>query len=285
MDPLRTRTPPGDVPMTDRHRHLMRYAVMGACVLLTAVPAHAQLVRGTITDGLSGRPVLGATVQILNPDSSLRAATVTSAKGIFAMKPEPGRFVLRVERLGFATTLSKPLEMSASDTLNFEIRLPRSAITLESLDVVGEPSGKLDPSGFYNRKSWGWGKFIGPEVVAKIHPTQVADVVNGSLGFYSYPARGGPLTRMENRGRYCKPTVYLDQALVAHGTSTPNGFMYRRSSATGVQLDQLVSASLIRAVEIYSDPTEAPPEFHAVGDAGSTDCGVIVLWTYVGFGN
>ena len=263
----------------------MRYAVMAASVLLTAAPAHAQLVRGTVTDGLSGQPVAGATVEVLNPDSSLRAASATCADGGFLMRPESGTFLLRVDRRGFTTVWSKALTLSAHDTLSFEIHLPRSAITLESLDVVGEPSGTLDPSGFYNRKSGGWGKFIGPEVGAKIHPTQVADVVNISLGFYSYPARGGPITRMENRGRYCSPTVYLDRALVAKGTSTPNTFMYRRSPETGVQLDLLVSANLIRAVEIYSNPTEAPAEFHAVGDGGGTDCGVIVLWTYVGFGN
>jgi hypothetical protein len=271
--------------MMDRHRHLIRHALLAASFLLTAGPAHAQLVRGVITDGLSGRPVLGVTVQILDPDSSLRAATATDKRGAFSMKPEPGRFILRVERLGFATTLSKPLEMSRSDTLNFEIRLPHSAITLQSLNVVGEPSGKLDPSGFYNRKSWGWGKFIGPEVVAKIRPVEIADLLNGVVGFASYPAARGWLTRMENRGRFCSPTVYLDHALVAKGNSTPTAFVGSRSSASGVRLDEFAPASQIRAVELYQTPGEAPAEFHAVGGGGGSDCGVIVLWTYVGFGN
>jgi hypothetical protein len=260
-------------------RQFCWYAGAALCTLLAAVPARAQLVRGKITDGLSGRPVSAAVIQVLNPDSSLRAATTTGKDGTFSLTPAPGLFVLRVERLGFATTLSKPLEMSRADTLNFEIRLPRSPVALESLSVVAEPA---DPSGFYERQKWGWGKFIGPEEIKRIHPTQAGDVVNGSLGFFSYPAKRGWLTRMENRGRYCSPTVYLDRALVARGTSTLRSG--GRGQGTGVRLDELVPASQIRAVELYQDAAEAPAEFHADGGPGGGDCGVIVLWTYVGFG-
>lgn len=252
--------------------------------LLLTSPAHGQLVRGRITDGLSERPVVEATVQVLNPDSSLRALSTSRRKGDFSMRPLPGTFILRVDRIGFLTVWSKPLHLTASDTLNFEIRLPRAAITLESLNVVAVPSGKLDPSGFYRRQGWGWGKFVGPEAVAKIRPIKVADLLVGSVGFTSYPAARGWLTRMENRGRYCSPTVYLDHALVAKGSSTPSPFRGSRWRGEGVQLDELVPVSLIRAVELYENPGEAPAEYHAVGSGGGTDCGVIVLWTYVGFG-
>jgi hypothetical protein len=269
----------------NRLLHLWLYVSTGVWLLLSVASADAQLVRGTITDGLSGQPVSGATIQVLNPDSSLRAAAATRAGGAFSIKSEPGTFLLRVDHRGFLTVWSWLLPLTTHDTLNFEIRLPRSAVALGSLDVFADPSGKLDPSGFYRRKRNAMGKFLGPEVVAKMHPTQVADVVGSSLGFYSYPDWGGPITRMENRGRYCSPTVYLDNVLVAKGTSTPNGFMYTRSPKAGVQLDLLVSAAMVRAVEIYSDPGEAPAEYHAVGAGGGTDCGVIVLWTYVGFGS
>jgi hypothetical protein len=265
-------------PGARRRLTTLRAAAYATAFLLIAAPAHAQLMRGTITDGLSGRPVLGAIVQVLDPDSSLRIMTTTGKDGSFSMAPAPGLFVLRVERLGFATTLSKPLEMTSTDTLNFEIHLPRAPIALESLQVVAKP---FDPSGFYERQRWGWGKFIGPEEVKKIHPTQVADVVNGTLGFFSYPAKGGWVTRMENRGRSCTPTVYLDGMRAARGDSPPA----RGSRGGGIQLDLLVPASQIRAVEIYQDATEAPAAFHPDGGPGGGICGVIVLWTYVGFGS
>jgi hypothetical protein len=261
----------------------LRAAGCAAALLLTATPARAQLVRGTITDGLSGRPVLGATVQVLNPDSSLRTAATTATDGTFSMSPDPGLFVLRVERLGFATTLSKPLEMSGTDTLNFEIRLPRVPIALESLDVVAKP---FDPSGFYERKTWGFGKFIGPEEVKRMHATNVADLLTTTPGFVYVPARGGPRTRMENRGRYCAPTVYVDGFLVSKGTSTPSAFRVPRGSKEGVQLDELVPASQVHAVEVYQTGADAPLRFHAAGGGGGGgDCGVIVLWTFVGFGS
>jgi hypothetical protein len=262
------------------------HAAAGAAallLLLSAAPARAQLVRGTITDGLSGRPVLGATVQVLNPDSSLRAATDTEKDGSFTMRPAPGIFVLRVERLGFATVLSKPLEMSARDTLDFEIHLPRAPIALESLHVVATPA---DPSGFYERQKWGWGKFIGPEEVKKMHATNVADLLTNIPGFAYVPARGGPRTRMENRGRYCTPTVYVDGLLATRGTATPSTFQARRSPREGVQLDELVNTSQVHAVEVYQTGADAPLQFHAAGGGGGGgDCGVIILWTFVGFGS
>jgi hypothetical protein len=261
----------------------LRAACCAAALLLAAAPARAQLVRGTITDGLSGRPVLGATVQVLNPDRSLRTSATTEKDGSFSMAPAPGLFVLRVERLGFATILSKPLEMSSTDTLNFEIHLPRAPIALESLDVVAKP---FDPSGFYERQIWGWGKFIGPEEVKRMHATNVADLLTTTPGFVYVPAKGGPLTRMENRGRYCAPTVYVDGLLVAKGSSTPAAFQGGRGAREGVQLDELVPASQIHAVEIYQTGADAPLRFHAAGGGGGGgDCGVVVLWTFVGFGS
>jgi hypothetical protein len=252
------------------------------CLFLSAAPARAQLVRGTITDGLSGQPVLGATIQVLNPDSSLRTAATTKKDGTFSMTPSPGLFVLRVERLGFATTLSKPLEMSGTDTLNFEIHLPRAPIALASLNVVAAPA---DPSGFYERQRWGWGKFIGPEEVKKMHATNVADLLTTIPGFTYIPAKGGPRTRMENRGRFCDPTVYVDGFLLSRGTATPSTFQASRNRKSGVQLDELVTASQVRAVEVYQTGADAPLQFHAAaGGGGGGDCGVVVLWTYVGFG-
>lgn len=253
---------------------------LGIVTLSLATPAQGQVVRGRITDGLSGRPVLEATVQVLNPDSSVRALALTDHNGGFVMRPPTGTFLLRVDRLGFATVWSRPLTLTATDTLNFEVRLPRSAITLESLNVVAVPSGKLDPSGFYRRQKWGWGKFIGPEAVAKIRPTQIADLLNGTVGFFSYPSPRGFLTRMENRGRFCSPTVYLDGGLAARGSATP--VLGGRGRGTGTNLDEIVNASRVRAVELYEDPGEAPVELHATPES---DCGVIALWTYVGFGN
>jgi hypothetical protein len=258
-------------------------ACFTTALLLTAVPARAQRVRGTITDGLSGRPVVGATVQVLNPDSSLRSMATTEKDGTFTMAPAPGLFVLRVERLGFATVLSKPLEMSRTDTLNFEIHLPRAPIALESLDVVAKP---FDPSGFHERQRGEWGKFIGPEEVKRMHATSVADLLTTTPGFVYVPARGGPATRMENRGRYCTPTVYVDGLLATRGSSTPPAFVGGRSPGAGVQLDELVAASQVRAVEVYQTGADAPPRFHAAGGGGGGgDCGVIVLWTLVGFGS
>ena len=40
-------------------------------------------------------------------------------------------------------------------------------------------------------------------------------------------------------------------------------------------LDMMISVNQIYAIEVYSGPSQTPPEFNRTG----SDCGVIVFWT------
>lgn len=249
-------------------------------VLLLNTPGNAQVLQGTITDRVSGEPIPASMVLVLNPDSAVRAATVADGKGDFRMLPEAGPFLLRVERLGYRTVWSQPLELAASDSLGFEIRLAPQPVQLDSLAVVAERS-RFDPSGFYSRQRWGWGRFLGPEEVERRRPIFVGDLLTHIPGFSLYNDMGGTRVAMTGRGRHCRPTVYLDRHLVSRGSSTSRS---GRGPPTGVILDELVNVRRIRAVEVYQTGVEAPPGFHPVTAGGGGDCGVIALWTYVGFG-
>lgn len=253
-------------------------------MLAAAATAPAQVIHGRITDGVTGKAVASAGVLVLNPDSTLRTLGLTDGEGRFLIHSDAGRFILRVERQGYATVWSTPLEMEPSDTLDFAIRLPPDPVQLEALAVVAKAD---DPSGFIDRRRSGMGRYMGPEEIERRPPTEVADLLAHIPGFYMFPGNGARmLLRVEGRGRHCTPTVYLDGHLVVKGTATPGGFMTKRNPREGVSLDSVVNARLIRAVEIYQSGAYAPAQFHpAAGVGGGGDCAVIVLWTYVGFGS
>ena len=257
-----------------------------AVPLLLASSASAQVLRGTIYDGVTGNPLLAASVLVLDADSTVVASARTDRAGEFVIRPAAGPFLLYVERYGYQRTLSKPLELSATDSLTFEIRLPPQPIDIAGLAVVAPPRNELDPSGFFQRQKLGWGTFIEPAEIERRQPTVIAELLQSVPGVRVVPTRGGRwIVRMEGGGRHCVPTVYVDRSIAASGSATPVGFTPgMRSSQAGVVIDDLVSTRQVRAVEVYQSGAEAPPGFHPRGGPGGGDCGVIVLWTYAGVG-
>ena len=257
-----------------------------AIALLLASSASAQVVRGTIYDGVTGSPLRAASVMVLDADSTVVASASTDREGDFVMRPAAGPFLLLVERYGYRSTLSKPLELSAADSLTFEIRLPPRPIDIAGLDVVAPLRNVLDPSGFFQRQKLGWGTFIEPAEIERRKPTDISDLLHTVPGLRVTPGRGGRwLVRMEGRGRYCVPTVYVDRAIAHTGSGTNVGFVPGgRGPGVGVALDQFINTSQVRGIEVYQTGAEAPPGFHPRSGPGGGDCGVIVLWSYAGIG-
>lgn len=105
--------------------------------VLTAQEA-AEL-RGVVRDG-AAIPVAVATVMLFRPgaDEPLRG-TLTDRLGTFRLPGiPPGRYELRVERLGFET-LSRSLELGPG-RLDLELMLQASAVRLEGIRVQAERS-------------------------------------------------------------------------------------------------------------------------------------------------
>lgn len=246
--------------------------------LFDVLPAESQLIRGTITDRVSGEPVASASVLVLNPDTTVRAATYSDTRGNFTIRPLPGRFFLFVERVGYLDVSSVSLPMERTDTLNFTIRLPPEAIPLDSLTVVAQRRRINDEGGFYRRQGRGMGRFLGPVDVDRRRPSQVSDLLQDIPGFTVTPTRGGNAVAMTGRGRNCLPTVYVDGSLAFRGAATSRVNAAANPLAVLV-LDALVNVRQVRAVEVYRDRNAAPPGLHARMTASGGDCGVIALWT------
>ena len=69
---------------------------------LAAGSAFAQRVEGRLTERETGLPIPGAVIRLLTLRGDSKAGALTDASGAFTLSaPAPGRFRLRVERVGF----------------------------------------------------------------------------------------------------------------------------------------------------------------------------------------
>ena len=105
-------------------------------LVLVAPEASAQLVRGQVTDGISGEPVAAATVTLVDRRATIRFSARTDRDGSFQMNAAPGRYLLQVAAASYRTVASKELAASATDTLNFEVHLPPLPVGLEAVNVL-----------------------------------------------------------------------------------------------------------------------------------------------------
>lgn len=108
-------------------------------LLLLAAPLAGQTVSGVLRQEGSGAPVEGAVVSLLDGAGAQRVGTLTDAAGRFRLAaPAPGRYRLRAERIGYASTLSAPLQLAAGEHREQELVASAAAIELTGIEVRAE---------------------------------------------------------------------------------------------------------------------------------------------------
>ena len=118
-----------------RSRPAQAAALLAA--LLAAAPCAAQSVAGELVDRAQRAPVRGALVVLLDESGTQRARALTTATGSFALKaPGAGRYRVRAERVGFASTTSPVLELAEGETLRFRLEAEEVPISLEEVTVA-----------------------------------------------------------------------------------------------------------------------------------------------------
>jgi Carboxypeptidase regulatory-like domain len=253
-----------------------------ALLIAAASSAEAQILHGRVVDRVSGDAIASASVFVVNSDESIRTGAVTDRDGRFHFRTSPGTFHLRVQRVGYATTGSIPLELGRGDTLSFDVQLVLRPARLDSLTITATSAGPRDPSGFFRRQTDRAGRFLGPYEVDRRRPVSPADLLHDIPCFQVTPRMGGYRVMMTGRNRRCEPTVYVDGLLAYRGTQTDH--RAPPGDDDGVVLDALVNANSICAMEAYQSGATAPVRFRPVGPIGGGDCGVLVFWTRLGFG-
>jgi hypothetical protein len=231
-------------------------AIIGA-LLLAASPALGQVIRGTVVDSASGKPVASAHVRVSVATGTAIGDTATGKDGLFTFHlPAAGDYVLRVTRPGYSARETEPITVDTKLVAAVELRLVSSPVALDTLTVVAAKVKVerqipfLVDAGFYDRRAKGIGHFL-TRADLDAHPSdRLTNAFYGISGVHvvcegaSLPAgacdvQAPGVTTMIMRG-VCKPSVVLD------------GVVLRPGGVEGGQaVDQLLNPFNLEAVEIY----------------------------------
>jgi hypothetical protein len=116
-------------------------ALVLAC---SAVPGAlvAQTVAGTLVAADRGTPLAGATVTLLDEGGKAVAAASSRANGGFTLTaPAAGRYRVRAERVGHASTLSAPFSLAAGETFTLRLAAESGGVQLEGIKAVAGDRG------------------------------------------------------------------------------------------------------------------------------------------------
>ena len=111
-------------------------ALLLGLTLFGARPAVARaqqnaVVRGTVTDSVSGQPVTGAQIAVAG-----QARGVTTDRGTYLVNAAPGTVTVRVQRIGFSPA-ERQVTLAAGDTTTVNFALHGVAVTLAQVMVIG----------------------------------------------------------------------------------------------------------------------------------------------------
>ena len=94
----------------------------------------------------TARPIAGAFVSLLNRAGNPTTSTLTGPDGAFALEaPQPGRYRLEVERIGYETWTSEPFDLVTRTTVARRLEVTVLPVNLESLTVSVESECGLRP--------------------------------------------------------------------------------------------------------------------------------------------
>jgi hypothetical protein len=259
---------------------------LSVCVLtlgLLAHPAEAQVLAGTVLDSVSGKPIVGARILLLDSAGTAMKSLVTGSDGQFTFSiPRLGEYRLLISRIGYPISLSKPFLFSSAFTARVSLSLPSNPITLDTVTVVAKEIERRLPyladAGFYRRRQIGFGHFLTRDEIDKRDPLILSDLLQGMSGVRvtcgaHAPGQGpGPhctvtmraANTMFFRGK-CNPSVVLDGVLLQPG-GTGGG---------GLSLDDLVNPFNIEALEVYPGPEGVPVQYSGY----LSPCGAIIVWS------
>lgn len=253
-----------------------RVLFLAPCLLLTASPAVAQVLRGTVMDTTSARPVDGARVAALSTAGVRIADAVTKTDGKFTFHlPTAGDYRLHASRPGYATTITETIGIDSGSEASFVIPMVRRPLPLDTVTVVARPLPAqqqvphLVDAGFYHRQRMGFGYFLTRGDIDNRAALVIGDLLRGIPGIQvhcrnplqCHVTMPGANTMFIGSDKACSPSVVLDGLLLSVGGSN-------NSAGFGA-----LRPFNLEAVEIYTHSNGVPVQWR------TSACGAIVAWS------
>ncbi len=202
----------------------------------------------------------GSRVELVGTD----VVTLTNEAGEFTMTNLPsGSHVLLARRLGYGAATA-PVDLTAREPQKVIIKLPKYVAIMDPVLVTARRNASLDRVGFSQRKRSGFGYYLGPEQLQRIHANNLTDILRRVPGLrVTYNGRDEVVTSSRGVGSLsggdCVQYVVDDMVWLSTAPGDINNF---------------INGSEIVAVEVYHGPM-VPVQF----TRGRSGCVTIVLWT------
>ena len=222
-----------------------------------------QAVRGHLLGLEAGTPILTGAITLISGSERL-GTTITDEDGYFFLPiAEPGEYQLEARRLGYATTVSQPIQVAPGDTLTVRFGVLPRAVLLEPLLVVGRTRRGVNQFSDH-MEEWGEGIFLTPEMIDSTAPRHYGDVfrkqedtwLSWGWGTLTTGSKGLVPRVRSHRGKGCM-TYMVNRIPIVAGTRFGSGNWYLLE---GMDPEKIV------AVEIYRYPGEVPPDLSNFGD-------------------
>ena len=134
------------------------------CLLLAAALAPAgaraqsptaQEVRGNILDGETGASIEGAMVLLFDDAGKRVNGVLSGTSGFFRLfVPAPGRYRVRVERIGYANTDTETFQVEPGAVVQRRILTAVAPVELDQIDVAGALRCEVRPEGVATARVW-----------------------------------------------------------------------------------------------------------------------------------
>lgn len=216
----------------------------------------SSTVRGTVRTPY-GAALAGARVRLYGETREVRS----NDRGEFTLAGVPsGTRMLELRALGYAPR-RELIDLVARQELVVDLPLEEFPTTIDTVRVFGgRPALGDNLAGFARRKALSQGVFLDPDEVERRRPLSFTDLMRGIAGVEVVTVDGARAVAMRSLAGegQCEPKLIID------GIHVP-----RHESS----IDDLIPASIVRAIEVYPRRIQAPAEYQ------SLTCGTVVVWT------
>ena len=233
----------------------MAIALAAVLPIWTAPALHAQatgVIRGTVREAGSGRPLPGAQVSIKNT----QRGAVANAEGVFSIAGAPaGQHTIRVDLIGYRS-VEQVVSVTAGQPVSIDLELQQSAIGLDQIVVTGTTGRGQAKKTLGNSVS-----SINAAGITDVAPiNNVQQLLQGRTpGMTMMSSTGvvGGGSRMRIRGSSSitagnEPVVFVDGVRVQSGQSRTEG-----NTSQPVNLLEAFNPQDIESIEIIKGPAAA----------------------------
>jgi TonB-linked SusC/RagA family outer membrane protein len=234
-----------------QHAAALVLLLVAACWPSSVWGQSAGLVRGTVVEAGSRRPLAGAQVFI----KGTGRGTLSDARGSYVITDVPaGAVTVRVEMIGFRTE-ELPATVSGTQPATADFTLQASAIGLDEIVVTGT-AGRTTKRAIGNSVS----TLKAAEVTEVTPISNVNQLLQGRTPGLTMLASSGVVggsTKMRIRGASSleagnEPVVYVDGVRVSSGTLSTSG-----TTAQGISLLEAFNPNDIESIEVIKGPAAA----------------------------